>query len=1354
MVSKIFFHLLYSFSFRISGRNLLVAFLVISAHQVNSQNFTNAFKIGNTGFDEGRGIVTDAAGNIYITGYFSGTADFDPGAGTANLTSSGDYEIYLAKYNSSGVYQWAFKIGNTLKDAGFGVALDAFDNIYVTGYFQGTADFDPGAGAANLTSSGLQDIFIAKYNSSGVYQWANKIGNTGNDLSLKMDIDGSDNILITGAFNGTVDFDPGAGTSNLISAGSDDIFVAKYNSSGIYQWAFNIGSASSDMGYGLDADDAGNVYITGWFQGTADFDPGAGIANLTSAGTEDIFAARYNSSGIYQWAFNIGAASNDNGYGIATDGNGNVCVTGKFQGTADFDPGPGLASLTSVGSEDIFLAGYNSSGVYQWAFNIGGAGVDNGIEIGFDGNGGIYITGYFAGTADFDPSAGTANLTSSGNTDIYLAKYNSTGNYQWAFNAGNTGGDVGRELFLDGEGSLFVTGYFEVSPDFDPSCGTATLTSSGNFDVFAAEYSVASLASFTSGFESCEAVFCYDGIQVPINSTSSPRSGTNHGEINGGCAGGTAGCYDGSIITPLLSFVPGCAYTVKVYAKNAIAAGNLTIAKATSPTNAAIKAAAGSDIIMASTAVSSAAYTLYKASFTVSSPESKYIGFQMFRAGTGGTAGAQLMIDDIVITKNDCGHCSNGIPDADETGIDCGGTDCSSSVPVGGTVSPASLTLACGSGNFSLSLCGHTGIAQWQFSPDNFIWYDLPEENASSLKGAVTNTSYFRAKLVSDGCNPTPAYSNSAAITITGTTDNTWLTTGTSSWGTAANWSAGVVPTNCHNVTIPSGGIQPAISAAAQCNDLTILVGATLTQTTGAGANFDIYGDLTNNGTFNYSASSTSPRLFGGINFLGGTGTFNAGARYLLLQANSNYMLSSGISLGGIDVQPGAIINLQSYGLACTQDFQLTGNFYANSGTLELQNTATITTSNTNWGTGTFYLNVNGNNSLSIVDDYYNIRIANSSGNSTSMAANITATNDFIIDNLNTTVSGSSFSITLGGDFTNNGIFTASTGTVIFNGSDAQNIGGTSATAFRNLTINNTSSSGVTLNQPVSISGTLTLTDGNLYSSSANILALSSGSSLTPAGGSAASFVDGPVKKIGATAFAFPTGDNNRWRRIEITAPGVLTDEFVAEYRFNPYGTYNIENTECSNNELKEVSSAEYWFLDRTAGTSTPQVTLYWEDAAASNITDCPDLQIAHYDAVNSWWENNQFNSVTVSGSCAGNGAGSIQTNTGVAEFGSFTFGSKSKGLPNSFEYGCPATDLYWVGGNGNWNVSSNWSATSGGAGGAGIPDINTNVIVDNSSGTSVITLPAGTWYTRSFTMSGAGAKSTITGTGILLPRP
>ncbi len=473
---------------------MLLIFFFILYGRLYSQNpnLQFAFNVGGTAAS-GESVALDQQGNVYTTGYFYGTADFDPGPGVANLTASGNSpNLFIAKYSSTGTYLWAFNIVGGL-NIGRNILIDAIGNIYITGLLSGTADFDPGAGTANLTSNGFYDIFVAKYNPSGTYQWAFNIGGTSQDNTYSFKIDAAGNAYVTGYFGGIVDFDPGPGVSNLSSIGPTDIFVAKYNPAGNYQWAIAVGTPSlPNLARSIAIDEASNVYVTGTFYGTADFDPGPGVAYLTANGiSNDIFLVKYNSAGVYQWAFKVGGPTSDVGYSIATDMLGNVYLGGFFQNFVDFDPGPGNTFLSGPGA---FLAKYDQAGNFKWAFpiqNTGSGGSINTVtSISTDNVGNVFTTGNFSNTADFNPGPAIANLTSAGGPDIFVAKYDAAGVYQWAFSAGDVNTDVGSSIAADNLGNIFVTGNFQGVTDFDPTAGVTNLSShNGNTDLFLAKYS-------------------------------------------------------------------------------------------------------------------------------------------------------------------------------------------------------------------------------------------------------------------------------------------------------------------------------------------------------------------------------------------------------------------------------------------------------------------------------------------------------------------------------------------------------------------------------------------------------------------------------------------------------------------------------------------------------------------------------------------------------------------------------------------------------------------------------------------------------------------------------------------------
>jgi len=447
-------------------------------------NFLWAAAMGGTDWNEGRSITVDGAGNVYTTGRFRNTVDFDPGPDTFYLSSAGASDIFVQKLDADGHFVWARSMGGTGTGRGFGIAVDGAGNVYTTGAFEGTVDFDPGPGAFNLTSAKGDGIFVQKLDANGHFVWARAMGETGTGMGFGIAVDGTGNVYITGVFGGTADFDPGPDTFHLSSVGFQDIFVQKLAADGHFVWARAMGGTRIDGGYAISVDGAGNVYTTGAFMGTADFDPGPGAFELSSAGGFDIFVQKLDANGDFVWARAMGGTISDVGNGIAVDGAGNVYTTGYFRNTADFDPGPGTYYLSSAGDRDIFVQKLDAGGHFVWARSMGGMGPDQGFGIAVDATGNVYSMGYFRNTVDFDPGPGAFNLTSAGFQDIFVQKLDAGGHFLWARSMGGTNSDVGYGIAVDSAGNVYTTGSFMGTADFDPGPGAFNLTSAGGTDIF------------------------------------------------------------------------------------------------------------------------------------------------------------------------------------------------------------------------------------------------------------------------------------------------------------------------------------------------------------------------------------------------------------------------------------------------------------------------------------------------------------------------------------------------------------------------------------------------------------------------------------------------------------------------------------------------------------------------------------------------------------------------------------------------------------------------------------------------------------------------------------------------------
>jgi len=450
-----------------------------------SGSFLWAKSMGGTTSDYGNSIAVDSSNNTYTTGGFEGTADFDPNAGTTNLTSAGFDDIFVSKLDDSGNFVWAKSMGGIGYDLGSSVTVDSNGNVYTTGSFEGTADFDPGISIFNLTSAGQSDIFICKLDSSGNFVWAKNLGGTNYDEGYDIAIVSNDSVYTTGYYQSIADFDPGVSTTNLTSLGSYDIFVSKLDSNGNFVWAKSMGGTDYDYSSDIALDQSGNVYtVGGYYSTTADFDPSAGTANLISAGGYDIFVSKLDSNGNFVWVKGMGGLGADYSSGVSFDTNDNVYLTGSYTSTADFDPGASTVNLTSAGNYDIFVSKLDNSGNLLWAKSMGGASEDYANDIAVDSSGKVYTTGRYLLTADFDPGAGTTNLTSVGSFDIFVSKLDNSGNFLWAKNLGGAGYDSAYDIALDSSENVYTTGRYSFTADFDPGAGTANLISVGGYDIF------------------------------------------------------------------------------------------------------------------------------------------------------------------------------------------------------------------------------------------------------------------------------------------------------------------------------------------------------------------------------------------------------------------------------------------------------------------------------------------------------------------------------------------------------------------------------------------------------------------------------------------------------------------------------------------------------------------------------------------------------------------------------------------------------------------------------------------------------------------------------------------------------
>ncbi len=374
------------------------------------------------------------------------------------------------------IYDWSKSFALPSSTQANSVAKDLWGNILVAGTFSGAVDF----GGGPITSAGADDIFLAKYDAQGNYLWSRSFGGFGYEFCNSVAVDGSGNIIIVGQFRYGVDFGGGI----LTSAGNDDIFVAKFDPDGNHQWSKRFGDSKNQYGIAVAADDANNIAVVGYFNGTLDF----GGSPLVSGAQINIFVVEFDADGSHLWSRSAGDDTFQRCNTVAMDASGNVIIAGEFSGSMDL--GDGL--LTSAGGDDIFLAKYDDQGNHLWSRQFGDAEYQRCYGIAVDGSENVVLTGYFNGSVDF----GGGTLVSVDAADAYLASFDGDGNHRWSKSFSGGSDQLGSAMTIDSSDNITISGFFEESVDF----GGGLLTSPSAEELFIASFDRDGMHRFSKGF--------------------------------------------------------------------------------------------------------------------------------------------------------------------------------------------------------------------------------------------------------------------------------------------------------------------------------------------------------------------------------------------------------------------------------------------------------------------------------------------------------------------------------------------------------------------------------------------------------------------------------------------------------------------------------------------------------------------------------------------------------------------------------------------------------------------------------------------------------------------------------------
>jgi hypothetical protein len=445
------------------------ATVTMAQHQLSwGTYYTGIGQVWPFGEDRGSSCITDASGNVYMVGFTSSITDIATAgahqsvhAGGPTVGGNAGLDAYLVKFNSNGVRQWATYYGGSENDKGISCAIDASGNVYMLGSTSSTSGIAT-PGTHQSAYGGINESFLAKFNSSGVLQWGTYCAGIGNACTT----DASGNVYIVGSTTLTTGIAT-AGAHQTVLMGGGDAFLVKFNSSGEKQWgtyyggSYVPGASNFEEALSCATDALGNIYMVGRTQNTPGFTSAGAHQTIYGGGSFDAFLVKFNSSGVHQWGTYYGGGATETGYSCATDASGNVYMVGDVQqaGSALFG---GIATTGSHqsayggGYNDAFLVKFDSNGIRQWGTYYGGTGIDNAFSCATDASGNVYMSGDTQSSSGIaTPGAHQTIYGSATYGNALLVSFNSSGLRQW----GTYYTGIRNICTTDISGNIYMAGY-------------------------------------------------------------------------------------------------------------------------------------------------------------------------------------------------------------------------------------------------------------------------------------------------------------------------------------------------------------------------------------------------------------------------------------------------------------------------------------------------------------------------------------------------------------------------------------------------------------------------------------------------------------------------------------------------------------------------------------------------------------------------------------------------------------------------------------------------------------------------------------------------------------------------------
>lgn len=453
----------------------LLLFALLASTLLSAQTFDWAFTISGTS-SRGMAMVADEVGNVYVCGNINGVGDLDPGPDTVLNVSAGiNGDHILAKYGPAGNYLWHICIGGSGTEIPKGLAIDHGGNLLMVGRFDSYFDWNPGEGEAFFGSTGSTDGFLAKYDTSGAFVWAKRIGGSGHDETYGVAVDEQDNIYVVGQMSAAVNF--GTTEEPVVLAhegGSWDAFCASYGPDGELAWVRGIQGTGGQRALSI-AYQAGHVYAYGVCAGETHAD---NVATLSAGSNNQAFLCKLDTTGQVKWLLGHGGTGSEIGEAIRADAT-HLYIMGSYTALTDADPGPGVIELAPYGvGGNVYFAKLDTAGNAIWAHGLQGNNHFDGVcDIACDAMGRVFVTGAHSVEQDFDPGPGETILPMTIANDLFLAMYQPDGSFGWARGIATHGVfETANGLATDALGNVFVTGGFGDTAVFDINVPTDTLT--------------------------------------------------------------------------------------------------------------------------------------------------------------------------------------------------------------------------------------------------------------------------------------------------------------------------------------------------------------------------------------------------------------------------------------------------------------------------------------------------------------------------------------------------------------------------------------------------------------------------------------------------------------------------------------------------------------------------------------------------------------------------------------------------------------------------------------------------------------------------------------------------------------